>query len=287
MRSAEHLRNKLDMEGGRNIGLDFVLMLPYKVFVEQAHLIVQKLHSTPCDNIILRLSGFGAHAGPLMVKSVFQSLPVMHALNKPIVLDYLGGLVGQSSIALNLVSGLSHGIAERTRFDTRDWNKTPKPRDSEDSRGRAVRIPLPHLDRTLLRDEVDIIAKTVKGQRALGCEDKNCCAHGLKSLLEDPRAHCAFQAVGEMESINKVPNAHRAQHFHTHQVREAERKARDLEALSTGDESLDKRFSNERKKIDSLSRVLEAITNDLGGIDPPPRVIKRVNKGPNHQEKSA
>jgi hypothetical protein len=58
------LRDALDREGGREIGIDYELLLPHVALddVDERGQIVEKLKDLPFDNLWLRASGFGSDA---------------------------------------------------------------------------------------------------------------------------------------------------------------------------------------------------------------------------------
>ena len=198
------------------------------------------------------------------MKRTFQSLKALNSVSRPILLDHIGGLVGIGALALGIVSGIAHGIGERERFDARAWHKRPKERDPDSMGGRALYIPAPSFDRSFLRKDIDLIASAAGGRRIISCGDPRCCSHGLNSALKNPKSHIAYQRLTSVRKLAQVPDRHRANHFLDNEMRSAERKARDLSKLKTGDENLNVRLAKGRKRIDSLARTFETLvpTND-------------------------
>ena len=133
----------LDNLGAPHIGVDYSLLIPHTLLndPEQCGQIIERLDDVPFQNLWIRASGFGSDAPPLTTQRYLRSITQFHTLGKPIVADYLGGLIGFACAAFGAVSGLSHGIGERQRFDTSSWSSRPKPR-SGDFR-RAVRMSVP------------------------------------------------------------------------------------------------------------------------------------------------
>lgn len=208
---------------------------------------------------MVRLSGFGADAGPLTIKRTLIALEDLHRLGYPVALDHVGGLVGLSAVAYGVASGIAHGIGEHDRFDAREWHKPPKERDPEIPFGRATYIPLPGFDKSLRKADLQAIAAVTGGRRLVACQDRQCCAHGLNSMLDNPRAHIAQQKRRAIAGLQQVPDARRIGHFLDGEMREAERKASDLARLNTRDDKLNKALAEGRKRIDSMARMYETL----------------------------
>ena len=261
-RSVTALRAALDREGGKHIAIDYPLIAPHTSILGETYRlrIMQALHDLPVDNLVLRLSGFGADAGPLTIRRTLIAIHEFHPLGYPILLDYVGGLVGLGALAFGVVSGIAHGIGERDRFHARSWHKPPKERTSETSFRRTMYVPLPGLDRSFRKADLEAIASTPRGRRLVACDDRQCCARGLSSMLDNPRAHIARQKFRAISELFQVPDARRIGHFLNVEMRNAERKAGDLARLSTGNDRLDKALAEGRKRIDSMIRMYEALS---------------------------
>jgi hypothetical protein len=255
------LRMALDREGGSAIAIDYPLIAPHTRFLDAVHRqqLLEALQDLPIDNLMVRLSGFGADAGPLTTKRTLIALEDLHRLGYPVLLDHVGGLVGLSAVAYGVASGIAHGIGEYDRFDAREWHKPPKERDPEVPFGRATYIPLPGFDKSFRKADLQTIAAVIGGRRLVACQDRHCCAHGLNSMLDNPRAHIAQQKRRAIAALQQVPDARRVGHFLDGEMREAERKAGDLARLNTGDDKLNKALAEGRKRIDSMARMYETL----------------------------
>lgn len=273
-----HLRAQLDREGSEDIAIDYNLILPNTALVDeqQQEALVQRLAGLPFDNLVLRLSGFGAHAGHLTMKRTFKALTQLSALGKPIVIDHVGGLIALAAVAFNYASGTVHGIGERERFDARDWHKTRPELNRETGFGRASFYPVPDFDRSFRRPEIELIKAQPGGRRHLSCLDRACCGPQGLAYLDNPKAHIARQAARALEALSAVPNSHRAEHFMNTEMRNAERKARDLAGLETGSESVDKRLSKASKRIDSLSRTFDTLIDEPEQAREPISLVRRA-----------
>jgi hypothetical protein len=272
------LRTQLDREAGAAIAIDYPLILPHTRLLDPAHRLelIGTLTDLPIDNLTVRLSGFGADSGPLAVSRVLVALGDFHRLGYPIVLDHVGGLVGLSALAFGVASDIAHGIGEHDRFDARDWHKPPKDRDSESTFGRSTYIPLPGFDKSFRKADLQAIAAAAGGRRLVSCQDPTCCAHGLKSMLDNPRAHIAHQKRRAVGALYQVPDSRRIGHFLDVEMREAERKAGDLVRLNLEDDKLKTTLIAGRKRIDSMARMYELLAERDRPIARP---IRRRNIG--------
>ena len=269
------LREALDREGGEEIALDYTLILPHVRLssIEDSLVSLERLCDLPIDNLFLRLSGFGIDSGPFTVKRTFQNIVSLHALGLPLLLDYVGGLVGVGSVALGTVCGIAHGIGERERFDARDWNRLPRLRKPGEG-GRAVLLPVSGLDRSFRKKDFELIVNARGGRRLVSCGDRECCPQGLTSMVANPRAHRAHQRLSAMKHLAKVPDARRAKHFVEVDVQVAERHARDLSRLKTGNASVDKALAKSGNHVEKMSRMYETMADD-NRPTPLPVILRR------------
>lgn len=201
-------------------------------------------------------------------------MPELQGLGYPILLDNIGGLVATGAAAFGFVSGIAHGLGERERFDARDWHKPPKERDPETPFARPNYFPVPNFDRYFMLKDIQRIISAPGGRRLVSCQNRECCPHGLNSMLEKPRAHVAYQRFHSMKKLFETPDIHRAQHFLDTDMRNAERKARDLSRLKTGDDKVNKALASGRKRVDTMARMFETLT-ELDRAFPSP-LIRRA-----------
>ena len=267
------LRLALDREGGTAIAIDYPLILPHTRLQDGADRakFMQALEGLPVDNLILRLSGFGSNAMPLTVKRTLIAIETLHGLGYPVLLDHVRGLVGLSALAFGIVSGIAHGIGERERFSARDWHKQPKEREEGASFGRPIYVPLPGLDKAFRAQDLKAIASATGGRRLVACPDRGCCPHGLESMLQNPRAHIARQQFAMIDHLGSVPDTRRIGHFIDVDLRGAERTARDLARLNTGNEKLNRALVEGRNRIDRMARMYETLAERERGTPVPMR----------------
>src|SRR5260370_24086553 len=146
------------------------------------------------DNLWVRASGFGNDAAPLTTRRFIGAMGALHNLGKPIVADYLGGLVGQAALAFGAISGIAHGVGERERFDARSWHR-PAKKNPDGKGGRAVRILIPGLDRSATIPELELMASARGGRPLVCCNDRACCPHRLQDTKKDPRQPAAYHSI--------------------------------------------------------------------------------------------
>ncbi|MFC7691821.1 hypothetical protein ACFQY5_21840 [Paeniroseomonas aquatica] len=280
------LRRALDREGGQGIAIDYPLIVPNAMLNDQNHrgLLVAALAALPIDYVWLRVVGLGADAGPLQLSRYLSAVAGLHNLGKPVIADHLGGLPGQAAVAFGGVSGIAQGIGERERFDTGDWHKPAKPRPDDAKFGRAVRLSIPGLNRTLTRSELDVLASAKNGRRICGCADRACCKHGYDSMVTDPRGHAARQFFNSIAKLEAVPDLRRETYFLSHDgpMAKADRTAREIKALrpdaaeaarhNVDPEALMKRLADHSRTTEKICTTLETIHETRGNDVPRARV---------------
>lgn len=269
------LRGALDREGGQHIAIDHSLILPHTRIRDKAETdqIMRALRNLPVDNLILRLSGFGADARPAAIKRTLIAIEQFHSLGYPILLDYVGGLVGLSALAFGIVSGIAHGIGERERFSAQGWSKQPKERDSDAPFARTIYIPLPDFDKSFRKRDLEAIANSRGGRRLVACDDRNCCPNGLESMLANPRAHIARQRILAVEGLYEIPDALRIEHFLKFDMDSARRKASDLSRLKLDKSGLEGTIKANRKRIEDMIGMYESLADRERPF--PPALIRR------------
>ena len=84
-RSVGLLRDALDREAGRHVAIDYPLILPHTRLLDDRYLprILTALRGLPVDNLVVRLSGFGADAGPFTVKRTLGAIEELQVLGYP------------------------------------------------------------------------------------------------------------------------------------------------------------------------------------------------------------
>lgn len=278
------LRRALDREGGTNIAIDYPVIASHLMLAESGFRsdLMHRLADAPFDNLWIRASGFGNNASPLATKRFIASMGAFHNLGKPIVGDYLGGMVAEAALAFGAVAGISHGIGERERFDASTWHKPPKERDEDTKFGRAVRVLIPGLDRSATKNELELLMKARGAHRLIACNNRACCPHGARDMLNEPRQHAAFQCFEMVDQLAEIPDLNREDHF-LRRIEAVERKARDVTALKLSSEDaralgvdaegLTKRLGKHSHHLSNQRRGLEALHEARGKGAPRSRPV--------------
>lgn len=230
--ACQELRKALDREGGSHIAIDYPVIHSHVEINEGAVRsgIVDVLADLPCENLWLRLSGLGHEAKPRTTRQFLLSLQAMHNLGRPIIVDYLDGLLGQTVLAFGAASGLAHGIMGQSQFNARAWHKEPKAKDDDDAFGRTTYVPVAGLGRSVKRKELELLATARGGKLAVACQDE-CCPHGVANMISDPRQHAARQALATVEVFVPIPDHSRERFFLDKPLRNTERIARTIRDL--------------------------------------------------------
>jgi hypothetical protein len=257
--SCTALREALDREGGKKIGINYLLIPTYAHLHDEAErgAFLHGLEGLPFDNLWIRASGFGSDATPAGARRYITALSGLHNLGKPIVADNVGGLIGLAAVAFGGASGYAHGVGERERFNAGDWDKPRKKKEDGQQGGHRIRIAIPGLDRSLTIEELDLLAKARGGHRLVICGDRNCCPHGQSDMVKNWRAHFLYQRFGQLAKLEKIPDQNRARHFLDVDMAEADRLARQVKELKIGNAELSARLVTHSRKIEALRAALE------------------------------
>lgn len=249
------LRRALDIEGGKHVAIDYPLMISNAVLNDPAQRreFVTKLSSMPIDSLWLRVSGFGAHATAAGLRKYISAVQDFHSLGKPVVADGVGGLSALAMVSFGATCGIAHGVAEKERFDTKDWHKPPK----ESGGGGGYAMLLPGIDRLLKRAEAEVLLAAPGGRRLLSCNNRACCPHGFEDTIKDPKGHYLRQRAWECEAISAVPEQRRPQHFLNKDLAQADRTARQVSKLKVSDASLAQKMLENSRRLDRMRVVLE------------------------------
>jgi hypothetical protein len=251
------LRGALDTLGGQHVELDYTVITSASVLNDAAkrRAIISQLGSLPAGSIWMRISKFGIDATGTAIRKYILSLQDFHSLKRPVVADGVGGAVGLAVTSFGAASSVSFGVAGRERFDASGWNRPPKAGGG----GGAYCYLLSGLDRLLKREEAEAIIAAPGGRRLLSCSDRSCCPHGFDDTLKDPKGHFLRQRAKMFESISAVPEAMRVAHFLNHDLKNADRAARQIAKLRIANNALVKRLIGEATRLDRMRPILEGL----------------------------
>lgn len=269
------LRQELDLAGGRNVAIDYPILHSHTALHQQEvrDSLMERVVDLPVDNVWIRASGLGTGPKPQSTRQFLKSLYDLQHADKPIIIDYIDGLMAHSLLAFGGASGLAHGIGERQQFSAGTWHNPPKERDPDTPFGRKSYIPVPGLGRRLSTKEIQLLASAKGGRKYLSCQDA-CCKHGLKDMLTEARQHAANQAISPVRNLAEIPDLNREIFFLEKPLREAERLARNIKDLnpskSEADElqvdpvSLKRRMTEHHRKIGKLYDTLNLLHDERG-----------------------
>lgn len=257
------LRRSLDSEGGKHIGIDYPLMIKNGALRDpaQRRAFITSLKDVPFDHLWFRLSGFGADATPVGLRRNIAAMMDFQRLEKPIVADGVGGLVGVAIAAFGAAGGICHGVAEKERFDASDWSKPPQ----SGGGGREKRVLMAGLDRLLSVKQVEVLMAAQGARSLLSCHDRSCCPNGMSDTLKDPKAHYLRQRVRQIRELSAVPEPRRAQHFLEKELAAAERTARSATKLKVSDEGLSEVLQRSSDRLEKMHAVLESLNSTITG----------------------
>jgi len=257
------LRRSLDVNGGREIAIDFPLMISNAVLndVVERKAFVSELASLPIDSLWLRVSGFGASATPTGLRKYIAATRDFHSLEKPIIADGIGGMSALAVAAFGAASGIAHGVAEKERFDATSWNKPPDP--DRRGGGNSYIMLLPGIDRLIKKADAEVLMKVVGGRRLCSCHHRDCCPNGFEDTIKDPKGHYLRQRTREIEALSAVPEQLRIHHFLSSDLAGAGRTAR-IAAKFKVPSSIGDMLQKNADRLDRMSGILDDLNKTDG-----------------------
>lgn len=250
------LRQALDRSGGQRIQIDYPLIIPYQVLRDEraCDKIIEVLRGLPYTNLWLRVSGSGMSATPAGLSRYIHGAWRFQKLNKPIIADGVGGLVGLSIAAFGAAGGICHGIAEKENFNSNNWERT-----RENSGGAKRRIYIPDIDLYLYADQAQALLHGRGAKSLLACNDTSCCANGLVDMINQHKAHALIQSARLISSLNEIPEAKWVDHLLDKHIAPAGRTAHKVERIKLSDVKLMEKLAKRSRQLDSMYQVLEAL----------------------------
>lgn len=261
-RCPDLLRVALDQAGGKDISIDYPLLIPYSMLRDSAQrrALINELADLPYDNLWMRVSGFGADASAVGIRRYISVINDFHALHKPLVADCIGGLASLGVAAFGAVTAVSHGVGEKERFDTGSWNSRPK----KGGGGQSGRLYLPGLDRQFKLKDAEEIMKARGGRRLLACHDHDCCPLGLEDMLRNPKGHFLTQRRKQLLDLENTPEQRRIERFLDHHLASADRTARQVAKLKIDNQSITDALQKVSVRLDRMRGVLEDLGQTVG-----------------------
>lgn len=261
--SCQRLRRALDTAGGKHIGIDFPLMLKFASLRDpaQRRALIARLADAPFDNLWMRVSGFGADATAMGLRRYIAAIIDFHRLERPVVADGVGGLVSLAIAAFGAGGGISHGVAEKERFDAGGWNKPPQ----SGGGGREKRVLINGLDRLLSARQAEVLMEVSGARVLLSCRDRDCCDNGFDDTLKNAKAHYLRQRVKAIDHISSIPETRRAQDFLRGELANVRRIAAKARQLEVGDATIAEVLARSSERLERMEPVLTDLHRTLGG----------------------
>ena len=263
MRVCEALRAELDALGGQDIAIDYQLITSGALLRDEPsrNAITQDLADLPIENIWLRTSGFGARATGAGTRQFIESVRHLHAMNRPIIGDNVGGFAGLAAAAFGAIGGLCHGVAQRETFRASDWRKSPGGR-----MGSSVWVYVPELDRYFKEDQLDRLFAAKGAKARFGCNDTSCCPHGTEDMVENADRHFLNQRSRQIEIVSNAPESRRAEHFLLNLMDPALNSARMGARLKIYDPPLANAVVGARRRVFRLRDALGDLLRSGGSV---------------------
>jgi hypothetical protein len=252
------LRRALDTEGGKDVAIDYSLMIPNRVLNEtsERRALVSPLNGLPIDSIWLRISGFGAAGTAAGTRKYIAAAQEFHMIGKPIVADGVGGHAGLAIVAFGAACGLSYGVAGRERFDASDWQRPSKLRGGG---GSQYSVLLPGIDVLLRREDAEAIMSVPSGRRLGACIDPRCCPLGFDDTIKDPKGHFLRQRAYRCDDLSAVSDLMRPRHYLDKILTDDWRRAKLLAKLKLSDAKLRARLVENANRLDRFSESLDGL----------------------------
>lgn len=258
LESCNSLRRALDIEGGSNIAIDYPLIVSNGTLndVAERKSLATAISDLPINSLWLRISGFGASATGAGIRKYILAAEDFRRLGVPIISDGVGSTAALALAAFGAASGISHGLAERERFDASDWGRPPH----SGGGGGGYLVLVPGIDRLLKRSEAEQLMTINSARRLLSCTDRGCCVNGFEDTMREPKGHYIRQRVLQFERLSEIPEQRRARHFLDNDLAATDRVARQLRKLKVTDGTLAAALEKNAIRLDRVCVVLEDLS---------------------------
>jgi hypothetical protein len=245
------LRKHLDLLGGSGIKIDFQLSLAAGTLADgdARQKLLLDLHNLPVDNIWIRVENFGATSTGVATRTFIESVRDLHSSDRPIVLDYAGGLVGLSALSFSATGGICHGIGIKEKFDISRWKK------AGGSGGGGTHIYIAELDRYLKPNQLSAFWEAKGSKSKFSCNDPDCCKQ-IQDMIDHHDEHFVVQRSKQLSTLSKIPFDKRVDHFMLNLVGNTVRMARAATALKIDDPPLLQTLLKTKKRLQLFEQAL-------------------------------
>lgn len=249
------LRDYLDRNGKRRVGIIYSLSLPYATFRDESkrEQIISALQGVPAQSVWLRVDGFGSDSSPAAVSNYIEAAGDFHELGLPIVCDQVGGLVGLTLLAFSATGGLTNGVTVGERFNTQHWRRPSKPSQHM----LHPRVYFPTLDLYLKPKEAQaLMDRSGRFKSQFCCNDSECCPRGALDMVQTPSRHFMIQRMKQVSALSRIPEQLRSREFVEQYIRPTTDQVLRVSGLQQLNEALHKRLVPHRKRLDALRVML-------------------------------
>jgi hypothetical protein len=249
------LRSYLDRRGGSRIQVIYPLSINGRAFrdPDQRERLIQSLQSIPASQLWLQVDGYGSTSSSTATRAYIEAAEDFRSVGLPLVGDYVGGLAGLAMLSFSAIGGIAHGITLLERFDSSHWRR---PSGGSGFRWPA-RVYLQALDLHLKRaDAKELFDRSTRARGLFGCKDTNCCPRGTTDMVERPGSHFLYQRMAEVVTLSRIPEQVRPQEFLERFLRPTTDSALAAANGNWNNEALEKRFREQRKRLDSMRVAL-------------------------------
>jgi hypothetical protein len=263
-KSCVSLRQSLDEEGGRAIGINYALVLDNAQIKdpELVRKVVAGLHGLPISALWLRVAGFGVDATGAGVEKMARAVLEFHRLGIPIIMDRLGGLAAYSLASFGVSSGYSNGLKGKDGFQTSGWLKP----QSRGGGGSEHAVFVSGLDRRMKVSEMKALFSASSTARAhYGCHNPECCG-SIDAMLREPEAHHLGEQARTIADLSVVPEARRPDYFLDTYLANARSRAEKSQRLKKAPEEFLKTAEKAVVRLNRMKDTLEQTTKQLGQI---------------------
>jgi hypothetical protein len=204
-------RVSLDSSGGKNIQINYPLILPSKIFYRQEAIeyITGHLTGLPIDSLWLRIHRFGSAVGPRALRSYIEACRHLHSLEVPIVAEKTG-TVGLALLAFGAVGGIESGITLGERFDA---GNLLKKRPDSDGFLLPPRVYIQNLGIFLKKKDANNFFLSTQMKSLFACKEGECCPKGQKNMIDNPRRHFLISRIREVHKLSVVPESLRCTQY--------------------------------------------------------------------------
>lgn len=253
----EALHEALEKRAGASIQIVYPLALHANLLADSSIRadLVRTLRRLPIDRVSLRVHPFGYRSGPAAMRNVIRAALELQTAGHPLLIER-AGIAGLAAYAFGAVDGIESGVTFGDTFDVNDRLKPSIQGSQPSSFAPPQQIFLDAFGMTVKRTVAEQLLASSRGKQWFGCRDPLCCAHGVKSMLDDAFRHSALTRQRQHAALARTPPTMRAGVFIDTVVGPA------ADMLSRASE-IDERFRAKHKQMLSVKATLTALHREI------------------------